>query len=214
MRNPLHTLIILLVISNFYLLSTSRLRALISIAAAQGLLLGIFPFITQAAHFSQHTIILGAGGIALKGIFIPILLFRALRGVATYREEKPYIGYTLSIGIGVMVTAAAFWTGSAIPQSVFFPFPPIISLAMSMAATGLVLIVARKEALTQVIGYLVLENAVYCFGVSLSSTQSFLVETGVLLDLLVGVFIMGVVIYHINHEFDSINTEMLSELKE
>jgi hydrogenase-4 component E len=85
---------------------------------------------------------------------------------------------------------------------------------MSMAATGLVLIVARKEALTQVIGYLVLENAVYCFGVSLSSTQSFLVETGVLLDLLVGVFIMGVVIYHINHEFDSINTEMLSELKE
>ena len=83
-----------------------------------------------------------------------------------------------------------------------------------MAATGLFLIVARTEALTQIIGYLVLENAIYSFGISLSATQSLLVEMGALLDLLVGVFIMGVVIYHINREFDSINTDSLETLKE
>jgi hydrogenase-4 component E len=83
-----------------------------------------------------------------------------------------------------------------------------------MAAVGLFLIIARTLALTQIIGYLVLENAIYAFGISLSATQSFLVETGALLDLLVGVFIMGVVIYHINREFDSIDTETLEALKE
>jgi hydrogenase-4 component E len=85
---------------------------------------------------------------------------------------------------------------------------------MSMAAVGLFLIISRTEVLTQVIGYLVLENAIYCFGISLSAKQSMLVEMGALLDLLVGIFIMGVVMYHINREFDSINTEELEELKE
>jgi len=214
MKNQMYFLIIIMVVSNFYLLSSSRLRALIRIAAVQGMFLGFFPFITQASHFSQHTLIIGIGAIALKGIVIPLLLFRALRGVDAYREEKPYVGYTVSILIGIVIVSVAFWVGSLITPSAFFPFPTLISLAMSLAAVGFFLIVARKKALTQVIGYLVLENAIYCFGISLSVEQSILVEMGVLLDLLVGIFIMGVVIYHINREFDSINTESLEELKE
>jgi hydrogenase-4 component E len=83
-----------------------------------------------------------------------------------------------------------------------------------MAASGLFLIIARRIALTQVIGYLVLENGIYAFGVSLSGSQSPLVEMGALLDLLVGIFVMGIVVYHINREFDSISTESLQELKE
>jgi hydrogenase-4 component E len=214
MKNPLYLLIVVMVVSNFYILSSSRLRALIRIAAFQGLVLGLFPFITQASHFSQHTIIIGAGGMILKGLVIPMLLFRALRGVEAYREEKPYIGYTMSILLGIVVISLSFYTGAQIPQTIFFPFPALISLAISLAAVGLLLIITRKQALTQVIGYLVLENAIYCFGISLPVEQSLLVEMGVLLDLLVGVFIMGVVIYHINREFDSINTEALEELKE
>jgi hydrogenase-4 component E len=207
-------LIIVLTVSNFYLLSSSRLRALIRTAAFQGLALGIIPFITQAGEFSPHTVIIGAGGMLLKGLVIPLLLFRALRGVEAYREARPYVGYTLSIAIGIALTTLSFWIGSLIPQSSFFPYPTIIALSISMAATGLFLIVARTEALTQIIGYLVLENAMYCFGISLSAKQSLLVEMGALLDLLVGIFIMGVVIYHINREFDSINTDALETLKE
>ena len=214
MKNPINAFIIVLVVSNFYLLSSSRLRALIRIAAFQSLVLGLFPFITQAGNFSQHTLILGIGGMLLKGVGIPMLLFRALRGVEVYREEKPHVGYTMSIAFGILITALAFWTGSMIPRSAFFPYPTVICLSMSMATVGLFLIISRTEVLTQVIGYLVLENAIYCFGISLSAKQSMLVEMGALLDLLVGIFIMGVVMYHINREFDSINTEELEELKE
>jgi hydrogenase-4 component E len=90
----------------------------------------------------------------------------------------------------------------------------MVSLAIFMAASGLFLIVARSQALSQVVGYLILENSVFVFGVSLSAEQSFLVEMGALLDLLVGVIIMGVVMYHINRAFDSISTEELEALKE
>ena len=204
----------MLIVSNFYLLSSSRLRALIRIVAFQGIVLGMFPFLAQAGNFSMHTVIIGAGGILLKGLVIPMLLFRALRGVESYREGRPYVGYSLSIVIGIFFTVVSFWVGSCIPHSAFFPFPSVISFSISMAAVGIFLIVARTEALTQIIGYLVLENAIYLFGISLSATQSLLVEMGALLDLLVGIFIMGVVIYHINREFDSINTEALETLKE
>ena len=63
-------------------------------------------------------------------------------------------------------------------------------------------------------GYLVLENGIYTFGVSLPTSQSLLVELGILLDLLVGVFVMGIVIHQIHREFDSISTESLEALKE
>jgi len=214
MKSPLNALVIIIVVSNFYLLSSSRLRALIRMAAVQGLILGLLPFFTQVRDFSGHTVVIGAGGLILKGLVIPLLLFRALRGVEEYRERKPHVGYTLSIIAGIGITTIAFWIGGMVPQSSVFPHPSVISLAISMAATGLFLIIARTEALTQIIGYLVLENAIYGFGVSLPSAQSLIVEMGVLLDLLVGIFIMGVVIAHINREFDSINTDMLEELKE
>jgi len=187
---------------------------MIRVAAFQGMLLGILPFIMHLGVFSIHTIIIGMGAIVLKGVIIPLLLFRAMRGVEIYREEHPYVGYTLSIGFGILVMLIAFWIGGIIPRSTLFPHPTLISLAIGMAATGLFLIVARTEALTQIIGYLVLENAIFCFGVSLSIQQSLIVEMGALLDLLVGVFIMGVVINHINRVFDSINTEELEALKE
>lgn len=214
MSEYLNGLVIVLVASNFYLLSSSRLRALIRTVAFQGIVLGLIPFIIQAGEFSRHTVIIGMGGFILKGLGIPFLLFRALRGVEVYREERPFVGYTLSIGFGIVVTLFAFWIGESIPRSVFFPHPALVSLSIGMAAVGLFLIVARTEALTQIIGYLVLENAIYSFGISLSARQSMIVEMGALLDLLVGVFIMGVVINHINREFDSINTEELEVLKE
>jgi hydrogenase-4 component E len=79
---------------------------------------------------------------------------------------------------------------------------------------GLFLIVSRKRALSQVLGFLVLENGVYAFGVGLAPQSSLLVEAGVLLDVFVAVFVMGITIFHINREFDHINTDQMSQLKD
>jgi hydrogenase-4 component E len=212
--DPQHILISFLILTNLFMISTSRLRAPISIVALQGIFLGLFPYFLHWETFSPHTIILSALGIAIKGIAIPLLLLRAVRGVAVERELKPYIGYTLSIALCIIMTGISFWIGRSIHSSSLFPSPSMISLAICISLTGLFLIVTRAQALTQIIGYLVLENGIFTFGISLPAQQSVLVEMGVLLDLLVGVFIMGIVLYHINREFDSISTKSLETLKQ
>jgi hydrogenase-4 component E len=78
----------------------------------------------------------------------------------------------------------------------------------------LFLIISRKRAVSQVLGFLVLENGVYTFGVGLAPHTSLLVEAGVLLDVFVAVFVMGITIFHINREFDHIETNRLNTLRD
>ena len=87
-------------------------------------------------------------------------------------------------------------------------------MALVTMLIGLFLIVARKTALMQVVGYLVLENGVYIFGVTLVHDEPFLVEMGILLDVFVAVFVMGIAIFHINREFDHIDADQLTLLKD
>ena len=213
-HGPQDLFISFLILTNLFMVSTSRLRAPISIVAVQGILLGLFPYFLHWGVLSPHTVILSLVGIAIKGIAIPLLLLRAVRGVAIERELKPYVGYTLSIALGILMTGAAFWAGRALHTSPLFPSPSMISLSLCISLTGFFLIITRTQAITQIIGYLALENGIFAFGISLPVAQSLLVETGVLLDLLVGVFIMGIVLHHINREFDNISTTSLETLKQ
>ena len=80
--------------------------------------------------------------------------------------------------------------------------------------TGFLLLTTRRKAITQVVGYLILENGIFVMGLTLLEAMPFLVEIGVLLDLFVGIFVMGIIINHINREFSSLDTARLSALKE
>jgi hydrogenase-4 component E len=85
---------------------------------------------------------------------------------------------------------------------------------LEKASPGFLLLMTRRKAITQVLGYLMLENGIFIFGILLSEAMPMMVEAGVLLDLLVGVFVMGIVMNQINREFSTLNTERLSALKE
>ncbi len=212
--NPINTLIVLSVIITLFMLTTSRILVLVRSAAILGVLLGLFPFFIHHGAFSIHTIVLSSLGIIVKGVVIPMLLFRAIRSATNFRETRPHVGFSLSIVCGILITLISFGIGSKIPPSLFLPSETMISLSICITMCGLFLIMARSTALAQVIGYLVLENGIFTFGVSLPTTQSLLVELGILLDLLVGVFVMGIVIHQIHREFDSISTDALEALRE
>ncbi len=80
--------------------------------------------------------------------------------------------------------------------------------------TGLLLVVTRRKAVAQVLGFLVLENGVFVFGLLLSDFMPLMVEAGVLLDLLAAIFVMGIVMFHINREFSSLDTRRLTSLRD
>ena len=90
----------------------------------------------------------------------------------------------------------------------------LVPISLFTILTGAFLLVARRKAITQVLGFLVLENGVYLFGVTFAVSEPWLVQMGVLLDLMAAVFVMGIIIYHINREFDHIDIDRLSNLRD
>jgi hydrogenase-4 component E len=89
----------------------------------------------------------------------------------------------------------------------------VVPAALFTVLTGVFLIVARRKALTQCLGYLVLENGIYGFGMTAVGDVPALVELGVLLDAFVAVLVMAVAIYHIQEEFEHLDTDQLDTLK-
>jgi hydrogenase-4 component E len=205
-------LLFLVVLTDFAVLGTSRLSACIRYVALQGLLLGLLPPILHES-WSVHTIGLALGTIVVKALVLPAFLRWAIREAAVRREVEPLIGYTSSLMLGVGAMAVSFAVVSALPiEAGDAEF--LVPVALVTVMIGLLVLITRTKALTQVVGYLMLENGIYLFGLTQARRVPFLVEIGVLLDVFVGVFIMGIVVFHINREFDSISAQRLTELRE
>jgi hydrogenase-4 component E len=213
MTNTIDTIMIFLVLTNLMLLGSSRIATCIRVVAAQGIVLGILPLLIHHGDWSWQPILLSAAMVAIKGGVFPWLLFRALREVQVKREVEPFVGYGVSLVMGPVVLASCFWIGSKlkIPGEVLSSM--VVPAAMFMILVGLFLIVSRKKALTQVLGYLVMENGIFAFGVEIAKHQPYLVELGILLDVFVAVFVMGITIFRISREFDHIDTDRLTDLR-
>jgi hydrogenase-4 component E len=209
------TLFILVVAIDFFLLASSRLRAMIRAAAAQGALLSLLALVLARgqAHVG-HTIALSTGALVVKGVLIPWLLYWAIHEASIRREVDPLVGFVPSLVLGGLGVTAAFALSSRLPLPTGARHEYLVPTALSTIWTGLLLVIARRKAVTQVIGFLVLENGVFLFGLLLSDFMPTMVEAGVLLDLFAAVFVMGIVIFDINREFSSMDTEKLSSLKD
>ncbi len=205
--------LVALILVNFMLLGSSRLLACIRFVAVQGVLLGLLT-LTAPEGLTVPAVAMAAGSAVLKGVVFPLLLRKALGGAGVRREVQPFVGFTASVLVGMGTLAVSVWLGTRLALPFPLVSPLLVPVAFFTMLTGLFLIVSRKTALAQVLGYLVLENGVYAFGVPLASKAPLLVELGVLLDVFVAVFIMGIMVYNISREFDHIDAAQLSELRD
>ncbi|MGE0820966.1 MAG: hydrogenase [Candidatus Binatia bacterium] len=208
------TILVVVVLTDLLVLGSSRLATCIRSVALQGILLGVMTFVAQDGGPQLRTTLLAIASILIKGIAFPALLFRALREAEIRREIEPYVGYNLSILIGLAMLLLALWLSGHLPLPQLPISPLVVPVALCTSLIGLLVIVGRKKAITQVLGYLVLENGIYAFGVGVVPHSSLLVELGVLLDVFVAVFVMGITIFHINRQFDHIDTDRLILLKD
>lgn len=205
-------LLLTVILINFFSLGSARLVACIRAVAMQGALLALLPV---AVHgLSGHSVMLGLGAFCFKGVFIPWLLLRAIREVRIRREMEPYIGFVATLILGALTTAGAFIFSDFLPLAAEHHGGLFVPTALATMFSGFLLLITRRKALTQVLGYLILENGIFIFAVLLSEAMPLTVEAGILLDLLVGIFVMGIVINQISREFSTINTERLTALKE
>jgi hydrogenase-4 component E len=206
--------LILIVLTNLVLLGTGRLSTCIRTGAAQGVLLGLLPLLALSGGVTLHAVLLALMIVLIKGVAFPLILLRTMRDIQVRREVQPLVGYTPSLLIGIACLFVSLSVSARLPLPVAVASPLALPVALSTIFTGFFVIITRKQAITQVIGYLAAENGIYAFGASLTHGGSLLVELAILLDVLVAVFIMGIAIHHIKEEFDSIDMDHLSSLKE
>ncbi|ADV60962.1 NAD-dependent dehydrogenase subunit [Isosphaera pallida ATCC 43644] len=216
MTGLLEPALIVVILTNLAITASSRLAFGIRLVATQGVVAGLMPLVLSPEEVTVRLVVIGGLTVVLKGIVFPRLLDRTLRQAAVRREEDPPFGYKASIVGGVVTLGLAFWlTG---PNRMPLPAPLASPLQLPAAVftllTGLFLIVARNNALNQVLGYLVMENGIFLIGLALALEEPLLLEMGILLDVFFGVLVMGVAIFHISRAFDSIEVDELTTLKD
>jgi hydrogenase-4 component E len=197
---------------NLLALGSSRLPSLIFTVSLQGVVLSLMPLLME------HEVDWRVGLVALatvmgKGILIPGLLRRAMRANID-REVEPFIGFVPSLLLGAGGTIAALALARALPLLPEHTGSLLVPGSMASVLTGFILLIGRAKAISQVCGYLILENGIYLFGLLLIHSMPLLVEAGFLLDLTVGVFVIGIIVDRIQRAFDSLDTRKLTTLRE
>jgi hydrogenase-4 component E len=208
-------LFLLVLVLDLFVLASSRLRAGIRAVAAQGALLALLPVVLASdATETRHVVVLALGALLIKAVGIPWLLARATRESKVSREARPLVGFVPSMVLGALGVVAAIWFTAGLPLPIPGKHPLLIPTSIGTAWCGLLLIMTRRKAVGQVLGFLVLENGVFVLGLLLSDFMPAMVEVGVLLDLFAAVFVMGLVMFDIQRAFSSLDTEKLTSLKD
>ena len=213
MSRVVDPLLVLVLLLNFFLLGTSRLRAAINGSAVQGVLLGALLALVHG-ELGLRAALVVIITVVVKGLVIPVMLLRAMRDTAIRREIEPLVGFIPSLLLGGLGTGVSLWFARTLPLAPHHVGSLFVSASMATVLTGFLLLTTRRKAITQVVGYLILENGIFIMGLMLIEAMPLLVELGVLLDLIVAIFVMGIIINHINREFASLDTARLTALKE
>jgi len=151
--------------------------------------------------------------LVLKGVAIPALLRTMQQRFGAQREATPYVNTETSLVIACVLVLFAYVLARPWMAVSGLPTRRGLPLAMGLLFVSLFIVVSRKKAITQVIGFLMLENAIALLAVVGTYGVPLLVELGVFLDALMGFLVMQIFVYHIHETYDTIDVEELARLR-
>lgn len=151
--------------------------------------------------------------VIIKVVIIPRVLNRAVTNIGLQRVAAPYLGTAPALVVCGALIVVAFYVMTPIVASNPLPTANALPLAFAGVLVGLFVTVNRRRALTQILGFLVMENSIFLFALLATYGVPFIVELGVFLDVLVAVLILEVFVYHIKENFDTLEVGQMGELK-
>jgi hydrogenase-4 component E len=161
----------------------------------------------------RHLYVVAVALIVLKGVAIPALLRSMQERFGAGPKVKPYVNTETSLLVASLLVLFAYVLARPWVAVTQLPTREGLPLAMGLLFVSLFIIVSRKKAITQVIGFLMLENAIALLAVVGTYGVPLLVEFGVFLDALMGFLVMQIFVYHIHETFDTIDVEQLTHLR-
>lgn len=179
----------------------------------QSWLLGAVTAIVGAFSGDRELYLVAGALVLLKGMAIPKLLRTMERRFGGQRELRPYVNTETSLLISGLLVLFAYALARPWMAVSRLPTRAGLPIAMALLFVSLFIIVSRKKAITQIIGFLMLENAIALLAVVGTYGVPLLVEFGVFLDALMGFLVMQIFVYQIHETFDTIDVEQLTRLK-
>ena len=197
----------------FLLIVRRDLAGQVRLFAVQSLTLAILAAVIAA--FTRSIELAGVAVVLalLKVVVIPRVLTRAVAKIGLQPAALPYLGTPATLVVCGGLVTIAFYVMAPVAASNPLPTAEAIPIAFAGVLIGFFVMVNRRRALTQILGFLMLENNIFLLALLATYGVPFIVEMGVFLDVLVAVLIMEVFIYRIKENFDSIEVDRLGRLK-
>jgi len=204
-------LIAFILVSTFMILGSTRLYSCVRAFGIQSFLLACVAGIVAYSTGKNDIYIVALLTLIIKSAIIPYIFIYIIREIKVKREIELYVNISPSLIIGGILVVISYYLIRSI--SIISELSSLaLSASMSLVSIGLFIMISRKKALMQMLGILIMENGLFLGAISLTYGMPLLVELGIFFDVLIGVLIMGILIFRINKTFESIDTDMLKNL--
>ncbi|WHZ18964.1 MAG: Hydrogenase-4 component E [Rhodanobacteraceae bacterium] len=204
----------LLLLSSFAMLSQRRILSLVNLFALQGVLLTVSTAIVAYSSGATHLYASAALSLLLKVIALPWILHRLIARLDVRWDTETQLNIPTTMLIGIVVVVFAFALAQPIAQLSQAVTRSTLGIALAVVLLSFLMMITRRKAVAQVIGFLAMENGLFFAAISATYGMPMVVELGVGLDVLVGMLILGVFFFQIREQFDSLDLHNLERLRE
>jgi hydrogenase-4 component E len=210
----LNALAALFLLLAFAMLAQRRVVALVSLLAFQGALLCAATLLLAYRTGQTHLYFSALLTLALKVVFLPWLLQRLIRRLDVYWDSEPLINTTATMLLGLLIVIFSFGLAQPIAALASTATRNAIGIAVAVVLLSFLTMITRRKAMSQVVGFLSMENGLFFGAMSATYGMPMIVELGVALDILVAMLVLGVFFFQIREQFDSLDLHHLESLKE
>jgi hydrogenase-4 component E len=202
----------LMLLLSFAMLSQRRIVSLVSLYAIQGAVLAATTLVVAWRTGEAHLYFSAILTIALKVVFLPWLLHRLIRRLQV--DTEPLLNISGTMLLGLVIVVFAFALAQPITQLANTAMRDAIGIAIAVVLLAFLMMITRRKAMSQVVGFLSMENGLFFGAMSATYGMPMVVELGVALDVLVAMLVLGVFFFQIRERFDSLDLHHLESLKE
>lgn len=204
----------LVLFTSFVMLAQSRLMSLINLFALQGLLLAGTTAMVALVHNTPHLFISAGLTLALKALLIPLLLRWLVVRMGLHRAEDP-VARPLQLLLGAAsLVVFSYYVTLPVTQLSELATRNIIATSTASLLLGMLLMISHRQAVSHVVGFMAMENALFFSAVVATYGMPLVVELGVAFDVMVAAVIFGVFFFQIRESIDSLDVDRLSRLTE
>jgi len=204
----------LLLLTCFGIIAQRRLSACVDLFALQSVFLAVTAALVAFLTGAYHIYIAAALTVVIKVIVLPRILKAVIERLNVKRELELNINIPSSLLVCGALVILAFYITQPIISLGFLLTQDSLAIALSIVLIGFFIMIARRKAVTQVIGFLVIENGLFLGATAAAYGMPLIVELGVFFDILVAGLIIGVYTHRLQDTFDSVDTSKLTGLKE